>query len=81
MLEVVDRLIAEGRYLTKDGVAVAGQQASLRGAGLTQHRGVAAVERLVKAGALRLVTAHVVKFNSGRVGGRHASALQRIIEQ
>ena len=78
LLAVVDRLIAEGRYQTPEGIAVAGQQAALRAAGLTQHRCEEAVERMVLAGVLRRVTARVVKFQVGRAGGRNAAALQRV---
>ncbi len=78
LLAAVDALTAEAGYIMPDGQACAGAQAAIRAAGLSQHRGATAVERLVLAGVLRRVSAHVVK-HTGCTRGRNAAALQRIV--
>ena len=77
-LAAVDQLTADGKYRTAEGVAVAGQYAAFCLAGLPNHPGEVAVERLLKAGVLRLVVARVVKERTTERGGRSAAALQRV---
>ena len=81
LLAAVDALTAEAGYRTPAGQAVAGSQAAIRAARLSQHRGATAVERLVLAGVLRRVSAHVVKNTGCTAGGRNAAALQRIAKR